>query len=131
MAYAITMDILQLLEDKLGKEEGRKVARAIEIGLEVIDKKAESVALQKKFEIKDELTKELATKAEFIGEMKTLRQEMETLRQEMETLRHEVKYDILRLDRKFTVMFVILFFIIIFLNQNAIEFMAKVLGLIK
>jgi ABC-type phosphate transport system auxiliary subunit len=131
MAYAITMDILQLLEDKLGKEEGRKVARAIEIGLEVIDKKAESVALQKKFEIKDELTKELVTKAEFIGEMKTLRQEMETLRQEMETLRHEVKYDILRLDRKFTVMFVILFFIIIFLNQNALEFMAKVLGLIK
>ena len=135
MARAVTMELLQLLEDKLGKEEGRKVASAIEIGLEVIEKKAEAVAIQKKLELKDELTKELVTKAEFFGETKALRQEMQTLRQEMQTIKAElegkIEREILRLDRKFTIMFVILFFIIVFLNQNALEFMARVLGLIK
>jgi hypothetical protein len=35
------------------------------------------------------------------------------------------------LDRKFTLMFAILFFTIVFLNQNALEFLAKIFGLIK
>jgi hypothetical protein len=66
MAQTINIELLQLLEDKLGKEEGRKVAKAIEIGLEVIEKKAEAVALQKKLELRDELTKELAAKADLL-----------------------------------------------------------------
>ena len=48
---------------------------------------------------------------------------------EREVLRLENK--IVALDRKFTIMFVVLFFTIIFLNQNALEFLARVLGLIK
>jgi hypothetical protein len=47
MAQTLNIELLQLLEDKLGKEEGRKVAEAIEIGLGLIEKKAEAVALQK------------------------------------------------------------------------------------
>ena len=113
MAQAINIELLQLLEDKLGKEEGRKVAEAINIGLDVIEKKAESVALQKKLELKDELTKELANKADIAR------------------LEGKIEKEILRLDRKFTIMFIILFFTIIFLNQNALEFIFKVLGLIR
>jgi len=64
MAQTITTELLQLLEDKLGRDEAKKVASAIEVGFEVIEKKAEAVALQKKLELKDELTKELATKAD-------------------------------------------------------------------
>jgi len=33
---------------------------------------------------------------------------------------------ILRLDRKFTILFIILFFALIFVNQNALEFLLKV-----
>jgi hypothetical protein len=66
MPQTINIELLQLLEDKLGKEEGRKVAEVIEIGLEVIEKKAEAVALQKKLELRDELTKELITKADLL-----------------------------------------------------------------
>jgi len=36
-----------------------------------------------------------------------------------------------RLDRKFTTSFVTLFFALIFVNQNALEFLLKVLGVIK
>ena len=120
----LTIDILQLLEERLGKEEAKKVAQAIEIALESIEDKAKDVALQKKLELKEELTKELITKAEFYGEIGLLRQEMQTLKTELEK-------EILRLDRKFTIMFLILLFAIIFLNRGALEFIARLLGLIK
>ena len=40
MAKAISLELLHLLEEKLGKEEARKVAQAIELGLEVMEKKS-------------------------------------------------------------------------------------------
>jgi predicted nuclease with TOPRIM domain len=203
MAQTLNIELLQLLEDKLGKEEGRKVAEAIEIGLGLIEKKAEAVALQKKLELKDELTKELATKADLLvlreelfgetksirqemqtintelggkmekeilrlegkievvrqemqtirqemqtintelggkmekeilrleGKIEVVRQEMQTIRQEMQTIRQEMQTIKTELDRKFTIMFIILFFTLIFLNQNALEFIFRVLGVIK
>ncbi|CUS77108.1 Protein of unknown function (DUF1640) [Candidatus Kryptonium thompsonii] len=46
-------------------------------------------------------------------------------------LRAEIKTEIVKLDRKFTIMFLILLFVIIFLNQQALEFIAKILGIVK
>ncbi len=131
MAQTKTIDLLYSLEEKVGKEESRRIVEAFVEGLDAIEAKSEALALQKKLELKDELTKELVTKAEFYGETRLIRQEMQTVRQEMQTVRQEMQTIKAELDRKFTVMFVILFFTIVFLNQNALEFLAKVLGLIK
>jgi hypothetical protein len=111
---------LQLLEDKLGKEEARKVAQAIEIGLEVLEMRAEELALHKKLELKDELTKELASKAD-----------LQILRAEIQAMEAKIEKEILRLDRKFTILFIILFFTLILVNQNSLEFLLKALGVIK
>ncbi len=46
-------------------------------------------------------------------------------------LEAKIERGILRLDRKFTVSFVVLFFTLILVNQNALEFLLKVLGVIK
>jgi len=135
MARAIDLELLQLLEDKLGKEEARKVAQAIELGLEILEKRAEEVALQKKLELKDELTKELASKADLLA----LRAEMQAMEERLEAkidkvrteLSAKIENEILRLDRKFTILFIILFFTLILVNQNSLEFLLKVLGLIK
>jgi ABC-type phosphate transport system auxiliary subunit len=135
MARAIDLELLQLLEDKLGKEEARKVAQAIEIGLEVMEKRAEELAIQKKLELRDELTKELASKAD----LQALRAEMQAMEERLEAkidkvrteLSAKIENEILRLDRKFTIMFIILLFAVILVNQNALEFLLKVLGLIK
>ena len=136
MAQTINIELLQLLEDKLGKEEGRKVAEAIEIGLEVIEKKAETVALQKKLELKDELTKELATKAdllvlreEFFGETKLIRQEMQTIRQEMQTIKVELEGKIARLDQKFNFMIVLMIIALTLMNPVVAEVIKRVLKL--
>jgi gas vesicle protein len=149
MARAIDLELLQLLEDKLGKEEARKVAQAIEIGLEVMEKRAEELAIYKKLELKDELTKELASKAdiqilkteiqavraETQADLQTLRAEMQAMEERLEAkiekVRLELKEEILKLDRKFTILFIILLFAVILVNQSALEFLLKVLGLIK
>ena len=39
----LTIDVLQLLEEKLGKEEAKKVAEAIELALESIEEKAKGM----------------------------------------------------------------------------------------
>jgi hypothetical protein len=96
------------------------VAQAIELGLEVMEKRAEELAVQKKLELKDELTKELASKAD-----------LQILRAEIQAMEAKIEKEILRLDRKFTVLFIILLFTLIFVNQNALEFLLKVLGVIK
>ncbi|WP_424181041.1 hypothetical protein [Thermocrinis sp.] len=124
MARAIDLELLQLLEDKLGKEEARKVAQAIELGLEILEKRAEELAIQKKLELKDELTKELASKAD----LQALRAEMQAMEARLEA---KIERELLKLDRKFTILFIILLFTVILVNQNAIEFLLKVLGLIK
>jgi hypothetical protein len=131
MARAIDLELLQLLEDKLGKETARKVAQAIEIGLEVLEKRAEELAIQKKLELRDELVKELASKAD----IQVLKAEIQAVRAEMQAmearLEAKIEREILKLDRKFTIMFIILLFAVILVNQNALEFLLKVLGLIK
>jgi len=91
MLQPINIELYQFLEERLGKEEARKVAEVIERGFEAIENKAEEVALQKKLEIKDELTKELATKADIVrleGEIKA----------DIARLEGEVKADIARLE---------------------------------
>jgi len=107
------------------------VAQAIELGLEVMEKRAEELAIQKKLELKDELTKELASKAD----IQVLKAEIQAVRAEVQAmearLEAKIEKEILRLDRKFTILFIILFFTLILVNQNALEFLLKVLGVIK
>ena len=100
------------------------MAKAIELGLEVLEKRAEELAIQKKLELKDELTKELASKAD----LQALRAEMQAMEARLEA---KIEREILKLDRKFTIMFIILLFAVILVNQNSLEFLLKVLGLIK
>jgi len=142
MARAIDLELLQLLEDKLGKEEARKVAQAIELGLEILEKKAEELALQKKLELRDELTKELASKADIQvlkAEIQAVRAEMQAIKTELKTemqairteLSAKIENEILKLDRKFTIWFIVLLSFFILFNKDALEFLLKVLGLIK
>jgi hypothetical protein len=75
MALLLSPETYKLLEKRLGEEEAREIVKALGEALEATDKqnkeaivriesKADSLITQKKFELKDELTKELATKAD-------------------------------------------------------------------
>ncbi len=142
MAGVIKVETLQFFEDRLGKEEGRKVAEVLERAFEEMEKKAESLALQKKLELKDELTKELATKEDIarlegmiqseVARLEgTLKTEIVRLEGKMEAELLKISKEILRIDKKFTILFILIFFAVIFINQNAIEFILKVFNVIK
>ncbi|MFN3975774.1 MAG: hypothetical protein ACK4LT_01780 [Aquificaceae bacterium] len=97
----LTLDILQLLEERLGKEEAKKVATKGDIHL---------------------LKAELEARIE---------KEISSLEVRMEKEISKLREDILRLDKKFTIMFLILLFAIIFLNKDALEFIARLFGLLR
>jgi chromosome segregation ATPase len=162
MALNLFPDVYDVLEKKFGKDEAKEIVKTLDFALKAVDHKAEETVAsikdkadflitQKKFELKDELTKELATKADVAElkgvfkadivrlegeiqtvrqEIQTVRQEIQTVRQEIQTVRQEIKTAKVELDRKYTIMFLVLLFAIVFLNQNALEFIAKLLGLI-
>lgn len=117
MTLILPPDTYRRLEKRIGEEETKDLVQALDEALQAfgeqtddaierIENKADSLIIQKKFELKDELTKELATKADLLAAK-------------------------LELDRKFTIMFIILFFTTIFVNQNALKFIAELFGLIK
>ena len=200
MGNVIKVETLQFFEDRLGKEEGRKVAEVLERAYEEMEKKAESLAIQKKLELKDELTKELATKEDIArlegmiqtevvrlegmiksevsrlegliksegaridgkimsleekinrledkmeseiqrledkinSEIKRLEEmiksETSILEEKIETETQKIAKDIIRLEKKTTIMFGMLFFVVIFLNQNALELIIKIIQLVR
>jgi hypothetical protein len=117
MANVIDFELLEKLEEKVGKEEAKKIAQTIELIYNELDKKSEVLAHQKKLELKDELTKELATKADLI-----------IVKTELEA---KIEKEVLKLDKKFTIMFLILAFLIVFINKDAIELIIKLLPFAK
>ncbi len=56
-----------------------------------------------------------------------IEQRLDRIEDAVKNLREEIY----RLDKKFTVLILILIFLTIFLNQNALEFIFQVLGLIR
>ncbi len=130
MALLLSPETYRQLENKLGEKAAQELVTALDASARAVDKvdealanvkdKADFLISQKKFELKDELTKELATKID-IAELKV----------DMAGLKAEIARIEFKLDRKFTIMLMILLFAIIFLNQNALRFIAEIFGLIK
>ena len=103
----------------------------IELDFKAIEKKAEEVALQKKLEIKDELTKELATKADIArleGEIQTFKADFEG---KISSLKADLEGKISVLRMEFRVYFVILLAVIILSSPRAVDLIGKILGVVK
>ena len=98
MAQALSIEIYQYLEKKIGKEEAEKVASVIEKGFDAVREESKKIALEKKLEIKDELTKELASKADVLIVKNELIVEIEKVRAE---LRSEIESKFNSLSIKF------------------------------
>ena len=92
LPYEITKSIEEVITDP---ELARKVIEAIEKSLSVIEEKAKEQKVIIKTELKDELTKELVTKAELKATEERLRGEIKTteekLRREIEEVRREIR----------------------------------------
>lgn len=135
MAATLPIEIFKILEDKLGRDEAVKVTSAIELSLETIENKAKDTALQKKLELKDELTKELASKGDVLQAKTELRAEIQQtkaeLRAEIQQAKHESKTETQQAKHESRLQFFIILFAIILNSPKAIEFIIKLLGFAK
>jgi len=103
MKNSLSLEIYSRLEEKVGKEEAKAIAEAIEA---YIDEKIREKRSKFKAELKEELKNELAT-----------RYDIELIKKEIELVRKDLK-----------TWFIVLILLIIFFNQNALEFFAKILA---
>ncbi|MEW6527084.1 MAG: hypothetical protein AB1444_10495 [Spirochaetota bacterium] len=124
--YATKQDLEQVRIELLGKLDAlyQKTERD----------KAELLGIMK--QDKAELVGALQqTREELLGIMKQDKAELlgkfDALYHKTEKDKAEINLRIEHLDKKFSIYFAALFFIVIFLNQNALEFLVKVIGLVK
>jgi hypothetical protein len=107
------LEIYDVLERKYGRDDAMATAKVIETAISHLDERSREMAAQRKLEIKDELKvelrDELATKADIA----------------------KMEFALAKMDKKFTVLWLITIFTVIFLNQNALEFLVRLMGLIK
>jgi len=129
MITTLPIEILYLLEEKIGKEEAKKVSSAIIASLDVIETKANDTALQKKLELKDELTKELATKADIARLTEKLEEKATKADLVLVETKLEAKID--NLELKMKLYFVILLCAIFLSNPTATNLITKIIGITK
>lgn len=113
----IPIEVYDILERKLGRDDAMTVAKSIEKSLSHINDRSREIAHQRKIEIKEELRVEL-------------RDEL-TTKADLAKMEGSLRSEIAKLDKKFTVYFISTIFAVVFVNQNALEFLARLFGLIK
>jgi len=146
MGYTIPIEIYEKFEEKLGKEAASVVVKALEMSIrEAIKEGKEDI----KTRLTEELKKELATKYDIEllkKDIDVLRKDIDVLRQETNkeigVLREEMhkeigivrkEIDLVRKEMKIMEIRIIavLVIVMILLNHNALEFLARLFGLIK
>ncbi len=128
MGYAIPVKVYEKLEEKLGKETASIVVEALEKSIdETIKESKENL----KIVISEELKNELATKYDLKLVETELRKEIDLVRKEIDLVRKEIELVRLEFKKDLRIVTIILLAAIILLNQNSLEFLAKLLGLMK
>jgi hypothetical protein len=102
----VTFEVYKILEKKLGEAEATEIVKAI-------DAAASDIAIQKKLEVRDELVKELASKADLAATEARIEQKID------------------RIDNKMKLYFVITIAVLLLTNSKAMDVIGKLLGLIK
>lgn len=134
-------EVYKVIEEEVGKEKAEKIGKAIEEALNTIEKKALEQKPILKAEVKEELTKELATKADIAevrAEIEKVRAdigtEVEKVKAEVEKVRAEVKV----LEAKFTaelrlikLWLIILTVLVAVFNRDALGLILEIIRLLK
>ena len=120
----LPLEIYDILERKLGRDDAMPVAKAIEVALSSIEQRSYDLAAQRKLEVKEELKVELRDELATKADIAELRGEMK-----VELAKIDTRFE--KMDKKFTVLFMVTIFTVIITNRDSITLLGKVLGLVK
>lgn len=127
----LPLEIYDLLERRLGRDDAMAVAKSIEASLTHIEERSREMAVQRKIEAKEELRIELRSELATKEDLLAVKEDLLAVREDLAKLEGSLREDLVKLDKKFSMYFLTTIFTVIFLNQNALEFLARILGLIK
>ncbi len=131
----LPLEIYDILERKVGRDDAMAVAKCIEVSLVQMGERSKEMAAQRKLEAKDELRielrNELATKEDLAKLQGSVKEDLAKLQGSVKEDLAKIDARFERMDKKFTNLFLILMFTVIFLNQSALEFLARLIGLVK
>ena len=137
MATAL-LELYELFEKKLGKEEAKEAIELVGKAIEAIREEARAQKPILKAEVREELRRELVTKEEFFGETGKIEQKIETvyreLDQKIETVRQEVRTVEERLMGEIKVLKILVYvtlLTVIFMNKGTIEYLISLIKMIK
>jgi hypothetical protein len=137
MASAL-LELYELFEKKLGKEEAKEAIELVGRAIEAIREEAKAQKPILKAEIREELRKELVTKEEFFGETGKIEQKIETvyreLDQKIETVRQEIRTVEERLMGEIKVLKILVYvtlLTVIFMNKGTIEYLISLIKMVR
>ncbi len=160
MPATLPIELYDLIENKVGKDDAREVGKVILASFDAIEQRAEAVVVQKKAEIKEELTRELTTKEDLIKSEGRLNEKIAAVKEDLAKLEGRlneritaVKEDLAKLegrlneritavegrlnerlttmDWKMRIYFLILLSVMLLTNPKALDLIAKLFGLVK
>lgn len=137
--YQLPYAIHEELRKELSEERAFKIAELLEQSVGFMMESAKDIAIQKKLELKDELSKELASKADVALVRTELKAEINSVRTELKAEIALVKSELLleiervesRLDKKITIWSIVIIAVMIILNKDSLTFIAQLMGLVK
>ncbi|MFN0050071.1 MAG: hypothetical protein ACKVOU_13190 [Cytophagales bacterium] len=130
-AYQLPFLIHEEVRKELSQERATKTADLLEKSIDAVFSSAKEIDVQKKLELRDELSKELASKADLLVLKSDIKGEMADLKAELKTEMAELRAEIKVARSETRVYFVVLLCVIIILNKDFLSFIAQILGLIK
>lgn len=141
----IPYEVYKLIEEEVGKEKAERIGKIIEETLTTIEQRVYEYKPILKAEIKEELTKELATKADIAEVRSEISEVRSELKAEIAQVRVEFKEEIKNLEVRFTkeiesiksdlrvikVLIYALFLLIVLLNGDKFLWVLDFIKLIK
>ncbi|KWT75033.1 hypothetical protein [Candidatus Magnetominusculus xianensis] len=90
MPATLPVELYDMLEKKIGKNDAREVGKIILASFDAIEQRSEAVVIQKKAEIKEELTKELTTKEDLIKSEGRLNEKIAAANEKISTFKGDL-----------------------------------------
>lgn len=120
-------EVYKTLEEELGKEKAEKIGKAIEEALNTIEKRAYEQKPILKAELKDELTKELATKADIAQVKAELKEDIAEVKAGMKVMEAKFSSEL----KLIKVWLLLLTLLVAFFNRDALGIILEIIRLFR
>jgi len=117
----LSIEVFDVFERKFGREDALVLVKALE-------ERSVEIAVHRKIEAKEELKRELMDELATKEGLASLRGDV---KEDIANLRTDIAKMEARLDKKFTILFIVVIFTTLFVNKDALTWFAQIIGLIR